>query len=288
MLARPNGPPVEDKRRFPIDMSVLPVLNVCEHLTAPVGGAAAVSCAEPAPGPDLRQHYPEVAAIDETSRLGRGLRDLLAALDAATADTLAPARADEGGMGSAREDASRQEPRQEPVQEPRTVSDCGALEHASQFRTDLIAAVPHLRRFALSLTRDAVESDDLVQFTLLKAWEHQGRFQSGTRLIAWLFTILRNGFLNGRLKRRREVPDPDGLHAARLSRPADQEDRIDVRDLQSALDRLEPAQREALLLIAVDDLSYEEAAAIIGCPRGTVKSRVSRARDRLTRELGDA
>ena len=268
-------------------MSVPPVLNVYEHLTAPVGHATAVSCTEAAPGPDLRQHYPEVAAIDETSRLGRGLRNLLAALDAAAArdaamteDTPAPTLAAKTDMGSAREDASRQE--------PGTGADSTAIGHASQFRADLIAAVPHLRRFALSLTRDAVESDDLVQFTLLKAWEHQGRFQPGTRLIAWLFTILRNGFLNGRLKRRREVPDPDGLHAARLSRPADQEDRIDVRDLQSALDRLEPAQREALLLVAVDDLSYEEAAAIIGCPRGTVKSRVSRARDRLARELGDA
>ncbi|MCJ2050429.1 sigma-70 family RNA polymerase sigma factor [Methylobacterium sp. J-070] len=163
-----------------------------------------------------------------------------------------------------------------------------AADASNRFRADLIGAVPHLRRFALSLTRDPVESDDLVQFTLLKAWEHQARFKPGTRLIAWLFTILRNGYLNGRIKHRLEVPDPAGLHAGRLSQAADQEHKLDVRDMQAALDRLEPAQREALLLIAVDDLSYEEAAAFIGCPSGTVKSRVSRARERLARELGDA
>ena len=247
MLATAGGPTVEDKRHLPTDMSMLPVLNVSEQLTAPVRGGTSLSPPDREPGSGLWIHYPEVVIIDETSRLGRGLRRLLEALDAAE-----------------------------------------AAANSATFRTDLIAAVPHLRRFALSLSHDAVESEDLVQFTLLKAWEHQGRFQPGTRLIAWLFTILRNGYLNGRLKRRREVPDPDGLHAARLCRPPDQETRTDVRDLQSALDRLEPAQRAALMLIAVDGLSYEEAAVILGCPRGTVKSRVSRARDRLTRELGEA
>jgi RNA polymerase sigma-70 factor, ECF subfamily len=156
------------------------------------------------------------------------------------------------------------------------------------FAADLVEVLPDLRRYALSLTRNATETDDLVQYTLLKAWEHRTGFQPGTRLKAWLFTILRNGYLNGRLKCRREVPDPDGAYAAGLSSLANQEHRLDVQDLQEALDRLEPAQREALLLIAVEDLSYEAAAARIGCPPGTVKSRVSRARDRLAAELGDA
>lgn len=82
------------------------------------------------------------------------------------------------------------------------------------FKDDLIGLVPRLRRYALSLTVDGNEADDLVQFTLLKAWEHRGRFEPGTSLVAWLFTILRNGFINGRRKRSREVPDPDGVHAA--------------------------------------------------------------------------
>jgi RNA polymerase sigma-70 factor, ECF subfamily len=156
------------------------------------------------------------------------------------------------------------------------------------FSADLIEAAPHLRRYALSLTRNATESEDLVQFTLLKAWEHRSSYRPGTGLRAWLFTILRNGHLNGRLKYPREIPDPEGRHAASLSCLADQEHRLDVQDVQQALDRLDPAQREALLLIAIEDLTYEVAAARIGCPPGTVKSRVSRARDRLAAELGDA
>ncbi|MCJ2134273.1 sigma-70 family RNA polymerase sigma factor [Methylobacterium sp. J-026] len=206
-----------------------------------------ISGQDAALGISLREHYPQVAPIDPTSRLGRVLARLSEVLDEADAE----------------------------------------VRVAGGFRADLIAAAPHLRRFALSLTRDAVESDDLVQFTLLKAWEHRARFEPGTRMIAWLFTILRNGYLNGRIKHRLEVPDTDGAHAARLARPADQEHTLHVQDLQAALDRLDPVQREALLLIALDDLSYEEAAEILGCPSGTVKSRVSRARSRLARDLGE-
>jgi RNA polymerase sigma-70 factor (ECF subfamily) len=155
------------------------------------------------------------------------------------------------------------------------------------FTTDLVGVVPDLRRYALSLTRDATESEDLVQFTLLKGWEHRASYRPGTSLKAWLFTILRNGHLNVRMKYRREVPDPEGSHAAGLASLADQEHRLAVHDVQEALARLEPAQREALLLVAVEDLTYEAAAARIGCPPGTVKSRVSRARERLAVELGE-
>lgn len=166
--------------------------------------------------------------------------------------------------------------------------DAAKMRSGHGFAAELVAVVPHLRRFALSLTRNAIESDDLVQYTLLKAWEHRTSYRPGTALKAWLFTILRNGHLNDRKKHRREVPDPDGAHAAGLSSLADQEHRLVVQDVQEALGRLEPAQREALLLVAVEDLSYEAAAARIGCPPGTVKSRVSRARDRLAAELGEA
>ncbi|MDQ0448109.1 sigma-70 family RNA polymerase sigma factor [Methylobacterium aerolatum] len=155
-----------------------------------------------------------------------------------------------------------------------------------RFGADLVGVLPDLRRFALSVTRDAVESEDLVQFTLLKAWEHRTSFKPGTSLKAWLFTIMRNGHVNCRRKYRREVPDPEGSYAAGLACLADQEHRLDVRDVQEALDRLEPSQREALLLVAVEDLTYEAAAMLIGCPAGTVKSRVSRARDRLAADLG--
>ena len=157
-----------------------------------------------------------------------------------------------------------------------------------RFEVDLVGVVPHLRRYALSLTRNAPESEDLVQYTLLKAWEHRTSYRPGTGLKAWLFTILRNGHVNGRLKYRREVPDPEGSYAAGLSSLADQEHRLNVQDVQEALGRLEPAQREALLLVTVEDLTYEAAAERLGCPPGTVKSRVSRARGRLAAELGEA
>lgn len=156
------------------------------------------------------------------------------------------------------------------------------------FKDDLIGMVARLRRYAMSLTHDPIEADDLVQMTLLKAWESRDRFEPGSNLVAWLFTILRNGHINGRRKYWREVADPDGAHAGTLSEPAAQEHTIDLRDLQQALDRLDAAHREALTLIAVEGLTYEAAAAIIGCPPGTVKSRVSRARDRLSQELGQA
>ncbi len=137
--------------------------------------------------------------------------------------------------------------------------DAAEARSGSGFAADLTAVLPDLRRYALSLTRNATESDDLVQYTLLKAWEHRTSFSPGTRLKAWLFTILRTGHLNGRMKYRREVPDPEGTYAAGLASLADQEHRLDVRDVQAALDRLEPAQREALLLVAIEDLSYEAA-----------------------------
>lgn len=199
-------------------------------------------------GERLREYYPEVAEIEPHSALGAVLRRLSVALDAAEAGRHVP----------------------------------------SAFKDDLISLVPRLRRYALSLSFDAIEADDLVQYTLLKAWEHRARFEPGTSLLAWLFTILRNNFINGRRKHRLEVPDPDGAHAASLSEPAGQDHVLGLRELQAAIDRLEPTHREALILVAVDGLPYEAASAIIGCPAGTVKSRVSRARDRLTQDLGFA
>jgi RNA polymerase sigma-70 factor, ECF subfamily len=202
-------------------------------------------------GHRLRIYYSEVVAVEAGSRLAAVMARLSAVLDAAP---------DPAGAG-------------------RTVP--------STFKDELIALVPRLRRYALSLTFDAAEADDLVQFTLLKAWEHRDRFQPGTSLVAWLFTIQRNGFINGRRKHRLEVRDPDGIHAAALSEQAGQDHSLGLRELQAAIDRLEPAHREALMLVAVDGLPYEAAAAVIGCPPGTVKSRVSRARSRLTRDLSD-
>jgi len=154
------------------------------------------------------------------------------------------------------------------------------------FRNGLLAAVPSLRAFALSLTSNPARSDDLVQDTLMKGWQHRARFQPGTNLNAWLFTILRNIFYSDHRKRVREVEDQDGSYAARLATAPHQGDRLDVEDLQTALAKLPPDQREALVLVGAEGVSYEEAATIMGCKVGTVKSRVSRARGRLAELLG--
>ncbi|MGU3285231.1 sigma-70 family RNA polymerase sigma factor [Methylobacterium mesophilicum] len=154
------------------------------------------------------------------------------------------------------------------------------------FGDELIALVPRLRRFAHVRTDGAAQADDLVQATLLKAWEHRYRFEDGTNLIAWLFTILRNTHLNQRQRMRREVEDVDGAIAGTLSSAPDQEHRIAISELQCALETLPEDQRETLLLVTVDGLRHEEAAAILGCQVGTVKSRVSRARERLAIALG--
>jgi RNA polymerase sigma-70 factor (ECF subfamily) len=145
--------------------------------------------------------------------------------------------------------------------------------------------IPALRAFARSLARDAAASDDLAQETLLKAWANRHRYESGTNLRAWLFTILRNTFYSDYRKRRREVEDVDGAHAARLATPPAQEHAMALRDFETALATLPLDQREALVLVGAAGMSYEEAATVCGVAVGTVKSRVSRARARLTELL---
>lgn len=154
------------------------------------------------------------------------------------------------------------------------------------FGDELIALVPRLRRFARLRTGNAAEADDMVQATLMRAWEHRSQFKAGTNLVAWLFTILRNTHLNHSKRRRREVEDVDGAIAGTLASPPNQEHRVALFALQAALDALPAEQRETLLLVTVDGLQHEEAAAVLGCQVGTIKSRVSRARDRLAVALG--
>jgi RNA polymerase sigma-70 factor (ECF subfamily) len=146
---------------------------------------------------------------------------------------------------------------------------------------DLLAAVPSLRAFAISLSGNVDRADDLVQETLLRAVEHCDKFQPGTSLNAWLFTILRNLFHSDYRKRRREVEDPDNFHVGRLASQPEQSGYVDLQDFRTALARIPSEQREALLLVGASGFSYDEAANICGCAVGTIKSRVNRARVRL-------
>ena len=148
-------------------------------------------------------------------------------------------------------------------------------------RDALLAAVPSLRAFAISLCGQVDRADDLVQDTLLRALSHIDRFERGTNLNAWLFTILRNLFHSEYRKRKREVEDVDGTYAARLKTAPGQGSWLDFQDFRAALAKLPADQREALLLVGAQGFSYEDAANIMGCAIGTVKSRVNRARMRL-------
>jgi RNA polymerase sigma-70 factor, ECF subfamily len=152
-------------------------------------------------------------------------------------------------------------------------------------REQLLNAIPSLRAFAISLCGNPDRADDLVQDTLMKAWSHMDRFERGTNLNAWLFTILRNGFFSEHRKRVREVEDGDGAYAATLTTAPDQLSHLDFDDLRQALLKLPADQREAVLLVGAQGFSYEDAAGICGCAVGTIKSRVNRARSRLAELL---
>ena len=148
-------------------------------------------------------------------------------------------------------------------------------------RAALLAAIPSLRAFAVSLCGNVDRADDLVQETLLRALANIHSFQPGTNMPAWLFTILRNLFRSEYRKRRREVEDADGSYADRLKSQPEQTGHVEFGELREALAKLPPDQREALILVGASGFSYEEAAEICACAVGTIKSRVNRARNRL-------
>ena len=150
----------------------------------------------------------------------------------------------------------------------------------------MLALLPTLRAFAFSLCGNFDQADDLVQETLLKAWKNIDKFEAGTNLRAWLFTILRNSYFSELRKRRREVEDVDGKMTASLSVAPAQQSHLDMQDFRTALNTLPAEQREALVLVGAVGMSYEEAAAVAQCAVGTIKSRVNRARARLTDILG--
>jgi RNA polymerase sigma-70 factor (ECF subfamily) len=152
-------------------------------------------------------------------------------------------------------------------------------------RDQMLAAIPSLRAFAVSLCGNVDRADDLVQDTIMRAWANLDRFERGTNLHAWLFTILRNLFHSEYRKRRREIEDGEGSYAAKLKSLPDQHAQLDFEDFRSALAKVPPDQREALLLVGAHGMSYEEAARVCGVAVGTMKSRVNRARNKLANLL---
>ncbi|MCF8487324.1 MAG: RNA polymerase sigma factor [Rhodobacteraceae bacterium] len=148
-------------------------------------------------------------------------------------------------------------------------------------REEIVEHLASLRAFAISLTRNSATADDIVQDTVIKAWSNIDKFESGTNMRAWLFTILRNTYYSLHRKRRREVQDIDGEYAAQMSVKPDHDGRLAMTDFRVAFAQLADEQREALILVGASGFSYEEAAAMCGCAVGTIKSRANRGRARL-------
>jgi RNA polymerase sigma factor (sigma-70 family) len=143
----------------------------------------------------------------------------------------------------------------------------------------IVAEIPRLRRYARALTGDAARADDLVQDTLERALSRFSLWRPGN-LRAWLFTIMHNIFVN-QIKSAAHIDYLADELLPDLPLRATQSDNLELRDLDRALSRLSAEQREVLLLVGLEDLSYEEAARIVGTPIGTVMSRLSRGRERL-------
>ena len=156
------------------------------------------------------------------------------------------------------------------------------------FRDAVIALIPALRIHAATRAGSRSEADDLVQETLVRAWCYRGSFQEGTNLKAWLCKIMQNCFYHDLSRQRDTVQDIEGRWAAMLSVAPAQEWRLQYNDMLSALDRLPPDARAALVLIGASGCSYEEAAELAHCPVGTLKSRVNRAREKLANLIDNA
>jgi RNA polymerase sigma factor (sigma-70 family) len=143
----------------------------------------------------------------------------------------------------------------------------------------LVALIPRLRRYARALVGERAGADDLVQDTLERAWSKLHLYRHGTDLRAWLFTVMHNVHVNQVRAARPTAALDDEM--PELAQRAVQGDALLMRDLERALAALPAAQREVLLLVALEDLSYEETARVLGIPIGTVMSRLARAREKV-------
>jgi RNA polymerase sigma-70 factor, ECF subfamily len=157
----------------------------------------------------------------------------------------------------------------------------------NDFTRLLEAEIPRLRRYARALTRDVSRADDLVQSCLVRAVSKQHLWQPGTDLRAWLFTILHNQHVNDVRRSVREgtnVPIEDA--APVLTTQSNAFDALQLRDLERALGKLAPEQRQVILLVGLEGMRYEEVASILDIPIGTVRSRLSRGREQLRLLMG--
>lgn len=160
---------------------------------------------------------------------------------------------------------------------------------ADPFADGILALLPRLRRFAAGLSREGAEADDLCQMTIERALRSRSKWQQGTRLDSWMYRIMRNIWIDEiRARNRRSETFVDAEAGQAVGASGGQEARVALGDLERGLARLPDEQREAVLLVMVEGWSYKEAAEIVGCPVGTLNSRLVRGRDALMAALGEA
>jgi RNA polymerase sigma-70 factor (ECF subfamily) len=157
------------------------------------------------------------------------------------------------------------------------------FEREFNFARMLAAEIPRLRRYARALTRDVIRADDLVQDGLIRALAKQHLWQPGTDLRAWLFTILHNQYVNDVRRSIREGSHVMLEKGPQLTAQSNAIPTLQLRDLEAALGRLQPEQRQVILLVGLEGMRYEEVASVLNVPVGTVRSRLSRGRDQLRR-----
>lgn len=157
------------------------------------------------------------------------------------------------------------------------------------FEQDLVAALPSLRRFALSLCRNGDVADDLVQTTVERAVASRARYDPGTRIEPWLFRILRNAWIDQTRRaatRGTEIDVADAPEAAMVDGPRVTESALMLQRTEAAMATLPAEQREVMVLVCFEEMSYAEAAEVLGIPKGTVMSRLARGRAALAQKLG--
>lgn len=161
------------------------------------------------------------------------------------------------------------------------------IESQSKIESELVSLLPALRAFARTFYRNSTDADDLVQETVVKALSHIDRFQEGTRLKSWLFTIMRNTFCSKFRVGKRETLGDEEYVSSRGSVPPEQEWRVRGHELERACGKLSEPYRSTFKFVFVEGHSYEAASEHFDCPTGTIKSRVNRARERIAHDLDE-
>jgi RNA polymerase sigma-70 factor (ECF subfamily) len=158
-------------------------------------------------------------------------------------------------------------------------------------RAQMIALLPRLRRFAIALTGSIADGDDLVQDTVERALKGLHLWEKGTRLDSWMFRIARNRFIDGRRSAKREgtvIADaPEEFSSVSLDGEQAVLSRLTLKNLLAAIHHLPVEQREAVVLVLIDGVSYRDASDLLDIPIGTLTSRIARARESLATALGE-